>query len=78
MKKQKAVWITIGSMINGTEEQINKLLAGDGSELVAMIQNGQLDLKNGPYAHISDASVEAYNEANGTDIQTKDINITIQ
>lgn len=78
MKNQKSVWVHIGCMINGTNEQIEKLLAGDGSELVAMIKNGQLELDNGPQAYLTDESISLYNEIYGTDIPTKAINIITQ
>ena len=73
--EEEYLWLRVGATVKGTKREIEKILAdGDDSceTLWKLLKDGNFEIDGETY--VPSCSIENYNDANGTDFDTCEIN----
>lgn len=71
MEEKRQIWVRLGCIIEGTKDEIEKILHGDELALINVVFKGNTALSGESY--IPEECIEEYNEDYGTHHPIKDV-----
>lgn len=69
---ETSVWMRLGASLLGSKEEIGKVLQGDETTLIQLLQERKFNIDGESY--IPQSCIESYNNENGTDFEEGDVN----